>query len=239
MKTSQETTTRCPFTDCQSNLANIPGRIIAHSRIKTRNGWKRRRLCKVCGKTFTQSTGTVYHRLRRPKADFDRAAQMQSEGVSKAAIARVICASPSTVGRWLERAGKHAQAFHEEHSRIEDPVEFQLDELRCKGVGSARHAWAYIGIEVWSRMWVGLHVANRTLRATYLFVKQIAGAIGDRWIPVLVTSDGFKYYEPVMTRVFGRTNLVYVQVKNRYAARGIARTTSRQILGTPRALEYA
>ena len=239
MKTAPEPTTRCPFPDCQSNLTNIPCRIIAHSRLKTRNSCKRRRLCKVCGRTFTHTSGTVYHRMRRPKADFDRAAQMQAEGVPKASIARVLKASPSTVGRWLERAGKHAQAFHEEHSRIEDPVEFQLDEHRCKGVGAARHAWAYSGIEVWSRMWVGLHVANRTLRATFLFVRQIAGAVGDRWVPVLVTSDGFKYYEPVLTRVFGRTNLVYVQVKNRYAARGIVRTTARQILGTPLALEFA
>ncbi len=47
-----------------------------------------------------------------------------------------------------------------------------------------------------------------------LFVRQVAGVLGDRWVPVLVTSDAFKYYEPVMIRVFGRSNLVYVNVNS-------------------------
>jgi len=164
---------------------------------------------------------------------------MHAEGMTKAATARVLGVSPSTVSRWVERAGRHAEQFQTEHSKVEAPVEFQIDELHCKGVGSARNAWAYSGIEVWSRMWVSLYVGNRTLRSTMHFVRQLASVFGHDWVPVVVTSDRFKYYEPVMRRVFRDTNLVYLQVENRYSARGLVRTSYKQIMGTAVGQKYA
>ena len=41
-----------------------------------------------------------------------------------------------------------------------------------------------------------------------------------------------------MAQVFGKS-IAYVQVDNRYGARGIVRSESRQVLGSPLALEYA
>ena len=54
-----------------------------------------------------------------------------------------------------------------------------------------------------------------------------------------MTSDGFKYYEPVMRRVFGATPLVYVQVKNNYWRKGIRNSKKTLILGSPAQLAMA
>lgn len=229
---------RCPFANCPTNTAGARARIIRHSRLKTRSALRRRFQCKVCCRTFIETLGTPYYRLRRSKKDFDSAARLQGEGVTKAGVARFLQVSPSTVARWLERAAKHARAFHESHAKLDYPVEFQLDELRCNGVGEARNAWAYSGIEVWSRFWVALQVGNRTLRSTFLFVRQLRSVLAPRILPPIVTSDAFKYYEPAMRRTFGE-HFVYVQVKNRYAKQGVVCSTSKQVLGSPLAYEYA
>jgi hypothetical protein len=55
---------------------------------------------------------------------------------------------------------------------------------------------------------------------------------------VLVTSDEFKYYAPVLKRVLG-PNCVYVQVTNQYRRDRILRSEARLVLGTERQLERA
>jgi hypothetical protein len=86
--------------------------------------------------------------MRRPKADLDRALHMSTEGMTASAIARVLRTSVSTVTRWLDKAGQHAQAFSDEHDEVREPVELQLDELKSYGIGEAADAWCYVGIEV-------------------------------------------------------------------------------------------
>ena len=230
---------RCPTPTCPSHLSRLPDLVFSHSRLKTRNGERRRRLCKACGRPSPSPSGRVCPRLRRSKADFDRVTQMQAEGMTKASIARVVGLSPSTVGRWLERGGRHAAAFNQVHVRVEDPVEFQLDELHCKGVAAAARTWAYSGLEVSSRLWSMLQVGNRTLRTTVLFTRQLARIVGVRSTSPLVGSDGFKYYRPAMRRIYEHTTLVYQQVDNVYARGRVVRTSSRLVLGTKGALEEA
>jgi IS1 family transposase len=141
--------------------------------------------------------------------------------------------SPSTITRWLQKAGQRAAEFHAAHATLKEAVEVQLDELRCQGTGAAKNAWAFSGVEVRSRFWATLTVGNRTLRNTLLFARQLRTALIGQSDSLLVTSDSFQYYEPVMRRVFGESSLVYVQVKNRYSRRGILQSDSTLVLGTP------
>ena len=239
MRPLQQPAGQCPFEACLSNrsLAKLWAWLTRVS--KPGEGWKRRHRCRVCGRTFTPATGAVYARLRRSKSDFDRAAEMQSEGMTKAAIARVLHVAPSAVSRWLAKAGAHARAFHRKHAQMPDPIEFQLDELSCKGTGPARNAWAFSGVEVWSRLWVSLKVGNRTLRNTLHFVRQLKGVLGRLGGPVIVTTDGFKYYEPAMKRVFRGAPIVYVQVDNTYRRSGIVRSDATLIMGTAKLYQKA
>jgi AcrR family transcriptional regulator len=110
--------------------------------------------------------------MRRPKADLDRALRMSVEGMTATAIARALGVSPSTVTRWLEKAGRHAREFSDEHGQVGEPEELQLDEIKSYGIGPARDSWCYSAVEVSSRFWAALHVARRTLRSTLLFTRR-------------------------------------------------------------------
>ncbi|MEL6716139.1 MAG: helix-turn-helix domain-containing protein, partial [Planctomycetota bacterium] len=135
--------TSCPFPSCESNRGGRAPLVHRHASHRTKAGPRARRRCLVCGRTYSATTGTPYARNRRPQAHFDRVIQMHSEGMTKAAIARVMRVSPSTVTRWISKAAAHARHFHDRHTRIEDPVEVQLDELSCRGSGRAKGAWVF------------------------------------------------------------------------------------------------
>ncbi len=222
----------CSRDDCPSHRGEIAARVIDHASHRTKHGIRKRRRCMVCGATFSSLTGTAYAGLRRRKSDVDRVVQMHSEGMTKAAIARVVRVSPGTVARWIERAAAHARSFHDARTQIEEAVEVQLDELSCGGVGDAKAAWAFSGIEVSTRLWAGLLVAKRTLRATKQFVREVKYTIGTVTEWTLFTSDCFKYYRPAMSAAFQDDAAVYVQVKNRYRGGKIVRSTWTRTMGS-------
>ena len=193
----------------------------------------------VCTKTFSATTGTVYARMRKPKSELDRVVQMHSEGMTKAAIARVLSVSPSTVARWLERAAAHARRYHDAHTRLEEAVEVQLDELSCRGVGRAERVWAFSGLEVSSRLWVGLIVGTRTQRTTRIFVREVSDTLGAASAWTLYTTDSFKFYAEAIRHVFAGRPAVHVEIDNVYGRRGVVRTTWRRALGSKWAHEEA
>lgn len=238
MKTLRRPQSFCSKPSCGSNKENQEPRLATHGWFRTRTARRRRRICKICGTTASATNGTPYHRMRRPKGDLDRALHMSTEGMTASAIARVLRASVSTVTRWLEKAGRHAQAFSDEHDEVREPVELQLDELKSYGIGEAADSWCYVGIEVWSRFWAALHVGKRTLRSTLLFVRQARAACGSLPWPILVTTDEFKYYKYCIDRAFG-PSCAYVQVKNTYRRDRIVRTCWELVLGPEWRLDFA
>jgi hypothetical protein len=211
---------------------------VLHSRFRTRRGVQRRLLCKVCGRSFVPARGTVYYRLRRQRSEFDRVMALMVEGVTQAGIARSLGLCTSTLSRWLDRASRHARAFEEEHVRIDDPVELQVDELRSYGAAREERTWVFNAVEVWSRLWLGSRVGTRSLRNTLIFTRMLRARCGSVAQPVLVTTDEFKYYLPCLRRTFGPT-CAYLQVDNRYARGRIVRSKASLKLGTEWKLEQA
>ena len=211
-------------------MASRGGSFVCHSRLRTKLGIRRRFLCKICGRTFVRTFGTVYYRMRKPHGAFDKAVEMQAEGIPLAAIARLQRVSPGTAARWVEKAAAQARRFEAVHLCVADPVELQLDELKTYGAGRYEHTWVYNGIEVWSRVWASSKVATRTLRSTLVFVRSMKAACPPGLVPPLVTSDQLKYYPEVVGRTFGPA-AVHVQVENRYRRGRIVRTRARLVHG--------
>lgn len=160
------------------------------------------------------------------------------EGNSHAAVARAGGLAPSTVARWSQRAARHARRFAEERLELDRAIELQLDELNSHGAGESDPDWVYSAIEVWSRLWVATRVSRRTLRATLLFVRKLRRAFQAFPEPLLVTSDAFKYYLPVLRRVLG-PHCVYVQLDNHYRRDRLLKSDPRLLLGTPQQLACA
>lgn len=227
--------TTCPFPCCSSNTGPLIAKVHQHATHHTKAGPRARRRCLVCKRTFSATTGTPYARNRRPMAHFDRVVQMHSEGMTKAAISRVMRVSPSTVARWIAKAAAHARLFHDRHTRIDDPVEVQLDELSCRGSGRAKGSWVFSGIEVQSRVWVGLRVGTRTERNTRIHVREVSNTLTSMGEWTLFSTDGFRYYARVLQRVLADRPAVHIEVDNKYSRGRVVRSTWRRRMGSSEA----
>jgi IS1 family transposase len=186
------------------------GNIILHASFDTKSGRRQRCLCKTCGGTFSANTGTAYVGLRCTRDEFDQVATMRVEGNSISAIARMTGRSRSTVDRWLERAAVSARRFNDEHLRDFEITELQADEL-CTFVGSkASTRWLFTAIEVSSRLWPSKVLGRRSYRNTERLFNETVhrGKIVGQ---VLVTSDGFEFYDKVVRKVLG-VAAIYAQV---------------------------
>src|SRR5689334_25193837 len=94
----------CPNRHCSPSEKRARGAIVHHGFYKTRWGKRRRYQCQTCGKTFSSTISTPYHRLQHRRATFDEVATLSVEGLNKSAIARVNQIAWNTVHRWLQKA---------------------------------------------------------------------------------------------------------------------------------------
>lgn len=200
----------CPNSICEDAGKRDARNIIGYGSFNTKSATISRYLCKTCGKTFSANTCTAYQGLRCSRREFDQVAHMRVEGVSISAIGRIAGHSRSTITRWLERAAALAKRFNDEHLRKFEIKELQVDEL-CTFVGSKTNTtWLFTMIEVSSRLWPSRVLGRRSYCNTELIFNEVVfrGRLVDT---VLVTSDGFDYYETVVRSVLG-VACVYAQV---------------------------
>jgi len=178
-------------------------------------------------------------RLRAPAGIFAHALQLFGEGLPKAGIARVLGHSPSTISRWIERSATHARIFQDVMTKPTEVGEIQMDELAVRGADETRAAWAYGAIEVFTRLWLAMKVSRRTLRNTRAFVREVMDTLARTQSCVIVTTDGMKYYEPSMRRVFKNYPVVYQQVVNVYRGGRVLRSNPRLVFGSRLAFDDA
>jgi len=87
------------------------GNIVWHDR-------KRKRCkCKRCGKTFSYRRGTMYAGLRKDEQLVTWVVALIAYGCPIATIVAVFELDARTVRAWADRAGEHAQVFHQQHMR--------------------------------------------------------------------------------------------------------------------------
>jgi transposase-like protein len=66
-------------------------------------------LCRACGKTFSETKGTFFYRVRTPKEKVLKALAMVAEGGGIRATGRAMGVDKDTIQRWVKRAGEHTQ----------------------------------------------------------------------------------------------------------------------------------
>ena len=75
---------------------------------KTRRGVQRYQ-CKTCGKTFTETTGTIFFHKHAHSAEILEVLALLAEGTRISTITRVKGIKEDTTLRWLREAGRHAE----------------------------------------------------------------------------------------------------------------------------------
>jgi transposase-like protein len=95
---------------------------------------RQRYKCKTCGKTFTETKGTLFYRRRTPDDEIiDTLAQI-AEGNRISSLARTKGHKEDTIIDWIREAGKHAEAIEEVLL-----ADYQLTRGQIDGL------WAYVG----------------------------------------------------------------------------------------------
>ena len=99
---------------------------------RTRQGVQRYR-CKTCGKTFTETTGTIFFRKRTPEHEILETLALLAEGNRISSLSRVKGFKEDTILQWLREAAQHAEQLEEALLAEFQVKRGQLDAL-----------WAYV-----------------------------------------------------------------------------------------------
>ena len=100
---------------------------------KTKAG-RQRYECKTCGKTFTETKGTLFYRRRTPEAEIIDTLAHIAEGNRISSLVRTKGHKEDTIIDWIREAGKHAEVIEEVLL-----ADYQLTRGQIDGL------WAYVG----------------------------------------------------------------------------------------------
>ncbi len=99
----------------------------------TPNGAQRYR-CKTCGKTLTETKGTLFYRRRTPRPQILETLALLAEGVRISSLSRAKGFKEDTILDWLRQAAAHA-------AEVEDVL---LNDYRVSRA-QIDALWAYVG----------------------------------------------------------------------------------------------
>jgi transposase-like protein len=95
---------------------------------------RQRYKCNSCGKTFTETKGTLFYRRRTPETEIIDTLAHIAEGNRISSLVRTTGHKEDTISDWLREAGQHAEALEE--VLLSD---YQLSRGQIDGL------WAYVG----------------------------------------------------------------------------------------------
>lgn len=90
--------------------------------------------CKTCGRTFTQTYGTIFYRKRTSEHEILETLALIAEGNRISTLSRVKGHKEDTISQWLKEAAQHAEAIEE----------VLMSEFRI-GRGQLDALWTYVG----------------------------------------------------------------------------------------------
>ena len=217
---------------CPNSTCGASGRIGIHSCTE------RRYICHACGKTFTETTGTMLYRLKHARWLVVVVMTLLAYGCPSLAIVAAFGLDARTVAAWQLKAGRHAQRVHQQliGSGQLDEGQVQADELYT--ITQTGSMWVATAMSVFSRLWLGGAVSWwRDERLILQLMRMVQAAVRPGR-PLLIAVDGFRAYVTTVRKLFrapvhtgkrGRPRLVIwpnlhiVQVvKERVGARVVA-----------------
>jgi len=184
----------CHNPDCPARGKTDCGNIGIHSRKENRY------ICDVCGKTFAESKGTVFYRLRYPVEFVTKMITLLAYGCPITAIVAAFGLDERTVSSWQHRAGKHCEKIH--NHLVQQPRDLgqvQADEIRVRHQGGI--AWLAMALQVATRLWLGGVVStHRDGNLIGHLIEQVRRCALYRRL--LFCVDGFSAYVSAIQKVF-------------------------------------
>jgi hypothetical protein len=149
--------------------------------------------CQACRATFSARRATPLYQLKTPSQQVAVVLSALAEGLDLSAAERVFGFRQATITRWLTRAGKHAQLFHERSFRNLHLPHLQLDEIRTRLRCSTQVLWLWLAIDPCTKILPVLSLGPRTQHAAHLLIHCLRQLLAPGCLP-LFTSDGLNLY---------------------------------------------
>jgi transposase-like protein len=189
----------CPNMACPARGKLNEGNIGVHS-LK-----QRRYKCSVCQKTFSETAGTPFYRLRHAEALVIRVVTLLAFGCPPQAIVAAFALDERTIASWRDRVAEHCQALQQQLVEVpRDLGQVQMDEIRVKQQG--RVGWMALALMVSTRLWLGgtVSLSRDATLITHLVVK-VRACASALCLGLLFCTDGLKSYISAIRLVFRET----------------------------------
>lgn len=185
----------CPNIDCLARGQQDKGNIEVHSQVE------KRYRCRVCGRTFSATKGSLFYRLKTDSVTVMLVLTLLAYGCPPVAIVKAFGFDERTIRKWWRRAGQHCEAVHEQmvgQSQL-DLGHVQADEIKVKTQGGS--VWMAMALMVSTRLWLGGVVGEQ--RDKHL-IRQLAQKIRQVALcrPLLLAVDGLPSYVEAFRRAF-------------------------------------
>lgn len=156
---------------------------------------KRLFMCHSCGKTFSETKGTVFENLHYPSWVVVLVLTLLAYGCPVGAIVAAFGIDERTILKWQSRAGQQGKQIQKQLvcNGLIELGQLQADELRVKMQGEV--VWMATAMTVFSRLFIWGEVApSRNKQLVRRLFDRVAQAARSTAEPVLVAVDGFAAY---------------------------------------------
>lgn len=181
----------------------------------------RRLLCRVCGKSFTETPPRPLGKMRLPMKQAINCLKMLLEGMSIRSCERLTGVTRNTLCDLILTVGQRCQRFLKKRLRDIPVKNLEMDEtwsfVSCKektrermGYGDDKgDAYCYLALERDTKLIVAFHVAKRTDEESLRFVEIVREATFGRF---QLSSDGWRPYRSAVPQVFGYNRIDFGQI---------------------------
>lgn len=123
------TNVSCPNRNCRDFQLVGRGNVVGNGRYLTRNGRVRNFVCRSCGCSFCDRSGTAFYDLRTSEEKVLLALQLVLRGMALRPVAAALGTKLDTVRYWLAQAAAHADEVNDALLRQVRVERVELDEL--------------------------------------------------------------------------------------------------------------
>jgi IS1 family transposase len=209
----------CPNEPCSSYgiLGPHPAHdIVGRGTYTTVHGEKRQLyLCRVCGKSFSETAGTPFYGLKTPTKTVCIALNELAEGLGVRAVARIHGVEHDTVLDWLRKAGQHCELLSAYMMQELELSQVQLDELwtfvrkkkRMLSEWEKLHTeygdnWIWMAFDPIHKLVIAVLIGEHTEEEAVGLLARLRACLMEACLPLL-TSDSLPHYASAILRVFG------------------------------------
>ncbi|MFH2044244.1 MAG: helix-turn-helix domain-containing protein [Pseudomonadota bacterium] len=126
----KQITQACTNSACKLYGKTKQGNVVSNGTYRTKDGLPGRRfLCKTCGKSFCNRTGTMFHGLRSSEDKFIKALKLLLKGMPLQKAADSLGISFNTIRHWLSVSARHCDKINAILEKDPEVSQADLDTL--------------------------------------------------------------------------------------------------------------